>query len=44
MGLVLDQAQQTDGENIFIAGDNLAGIELVRQLGITADLVYIDPP
>ena len=41
---LLDQSQQTAGENIFIAGDNLAGIELVRRMGVTADLVYIDPP
>ncbi len=31
-------------ENLFHAGDNLAGLALLAESGIKADLVYIDPP
>ena len=30
--------------NLFYAGDNLKGLELLRKRGLLADLVYIDPP
>ena len=30
--------------NLFFAGDNLTGLDLVQQRGIRVDLVYIDPP
>jgi len=31
-------------EHLFHAGDNLDGLELVREHGMRVDLVYIDPP
>lgn len=31
-------------ENLFYAGDNLDGLRMVAEMGITVDLVYIDPP
>ena len=30
--------------NLFYAGDNLTGLSLLKQRGLRADLVYIDPP
>ncbi len=30
--------------NLFYAGDNLAGLALLKQLSMRVDLVYIDPP
>ena len=30
--------------HLFYGGDNLAGLELLRQRGVSVDLVYIDPP
>ena len=31
-------------ENLFYAGDNLGGLRLIAEMGISVDLVYIDPP
>ena len=31
-------------DHLFHAGDNLVGLEIVAELGIEVDLVYIDPP
>ena len=31
-------------EHLFHAGDNLRGLEMVREQGVRVDLVYIDPP
>lgn len=31
-------------QHLFYAGDNLAGLNLLAQRGISVDLVYIDPP
>ena len=31
-------------KNLFYAGDNLDGLRIVADMGITVDLVYIDPP
>lgn len=33
-----------DTHGMFYAGDNLAGLGLMCELGLRADLVYIDPP
>ncbi|MCY4145069.1 MAG: site-specific DNA-methyltransferase, partial [Chloroflexi bacterium] len=30
--------------HLFYAGDNLVGLELLKQRGLQADFVYIDPP
>ena len=31
-------------EHLYHAGDNLAGLSILRERGIKVDLVYIDPP
>ena len=31
-------------ENLFYAGDNLDGLSLIAEMGLSVDLVYIDPP